>query len=341
MEMGANIKGVFARFAKAVTACENTVKKEGYDFMHNDHLGFILVCPSNLGTGLRASVMVKIPHVSARPDFKAICKAMSLQARGGAGVDNATGGGIWDISNSDRLGMSEVDLVNKMIEGCAKLVKMEQDMEAGGTGDIGGVPAPAASAAPAKTTPPIGPGGTPEYSKMPGLGDEPYPGFPADAAPDLMPDLFGHHSVMADVLKADPSIYNKLKTKKTKMGVTFASCIKTGMDNKGSPMMKTVGLTAGDEDSYEVFKDLFDPVIDIRHNGYGPSQIHPTDLDATDVKRTNIDPSGKYVISSRIHAGRSIRGLRMTTTCSKNERREVERILAKSLLGLTGDLKGD
>merc|ERR1719460_2295189 len=194
MEMGANIKGVFARFAKAVTACENVMKKEGYDFMHNDHLGFILVCPSNLGTGLRASVMVKIPHVSARPDFKQVCKSMNLQARGGAGVDSTASGGIWDISNSDRLGMSEVDLVNKMIEGCAKLVKMEQDMEAGGSGDIG-----APAAAPAI---PLGKDGLPDYSKMPGLGEDPYPGFPYDQAPDTMPDLFAHNSIMADVLKS-------------------------------------------------------------------------------------------------------------------------------------------
>merc|ERR1719375_2018981 len=100
-------------------------------------------------------------------------------------------------------------------------------------------------------------------------------------------------------------------------------------------------MTAGDEDSYEVFKELFDPIINIRHNGYGPTEHHPTDLDASGLNRTNIDPSGKYVISTRISAARSIRGLRMTTTCSKNERREVERILAKSLLGLSGELKGD
>ena len=34
------------------------LKSEGYDFMHNDHLGFVLTCPSNLGTGLRAGTMV-------------------------------------------------------------------------------------------------------------------------------------------------------------------------------------------------------------------------------------------------------------------------------------------
>jgi len=133
MQMGADIKEVFTRFCIACNAVEDVVKKEGYGYMHNDHLGFVLVCPSNLGTGLRASVMVKVPHLSARPDFDAICKKLKLQARGSAGVDSVATGGIWDISNADRLGVSEVDLVNLMIEGCAKIVQMESTLEKGGS----------------------------------------------------------------------------------------------------------------------------------------------------------------------------------------------------------------
>ena len=54
----------------------------------------------------------------------------------------------------------------------------------------------------------------------------------------------------------------------TSGGVNLAQCIKTGIDNPGHPMIKTVGLTAGDEESYTVFAELFDPVISDRHNGY-------------------------------------------------------------------------
>ena len=129
MQQGADIKEVFTRFCTAVNKVQEVVKQQGYDFMHNEHLGYVLTCPSNLGTGLRASVMVKVPLLSARSDFKKICEAMKLQPRGGAGVDSASSGGIWDISNSDRLGTSEVDLVNIMIEGCARIVKMENALE--------------------------------------------------------------------------------------------------------------------------------------------------------------------------------------------------------------------
>ena len=110
MEKGDNIRAIFQRFATATEEIQKCLKEEGYDFMHNDHLGFILTCPSNLGTGLRAGAMVKVPLFSARDDFKDVLKKMRLQPRGTAGVDSASKGGTWDISNSDRLGMSEIQL---------------------------------------------------------------------------------------------------------------------------------------------------------------------------------------------------------------------------------------
>lgn len=41
-----------------------------------------------------------------------------------------------------------------------------------------------------------------------------------------------------------------------------------GVDNPGHPFIMTVGCVAGDEESYDVFGDLLDPVIDKRHGGY-------------------------------------------------------------------------
>merc|ERR1712194_686851 len=119
MEKGDNIHAIFTRFANACNTVKECLTSEGYDFMHNDHLGYILTCPSNLGTGLRAGAMVKVPKFSARSDFKKICAQLSLQARGCAGVDSASVGGTWDISNADRLGKSEPPLVNIFIEGVA------------------------------------------------------------------------------------------------------------------------------------------------------------------------------------------------------------------------------
>ena len=42
---------------------EGTLKSAGYGYAYNDHLGYITTCPSNVGTGLRASVMLKLPKL--------------------------------------------------------------------------------------------------------------------------------------------------------------------------------------------------------------------------------------------------------------------------------------
>ena len=46
----------------------------------------------------------------------------------------------------------------------------------------------------------------------------------------------------------------------------------------------TVGCVAGDEESYEVFADLFDPVIEARHNGFKKSDKHKTDMNPNNLK---------------------------------------------------------
>lgn len=80
--------------------------------MWSKHLGYILTCPSNLGTGLRAGVHIKIPYLSKDSRFPEILQTLRLQKRGTGGVDTAATGGVFDISNIDRLGKSEVYIMS-------------------------------------------------------------------------------------------------------------------------------------------------------------------------------------------------------------------------------------
>lgn len=50
--------------------------------MWNEHLGYVLTCPSNLGTGLRGGVHVKLAHLSKHPKFEEILTRLRLQKRG-------------------------------------------------------------------------------------------------------------------------------------------------------------------------------------------------------------------------------------------------------------------
>ncbi|NWR22471.1 KCRU kinase, partial [Agelaius phoeniceus] len=151
------------------------------------------------------------------------------------------------------------------------------------------------------------------------------------------PDLRKHNNCMASNLT--PAIYARLCDKATPNGWTLDQCIQTGVDNPGHPFIKTVGIVAGDEETYEVFADLFDPVIQERHNGYNPRTMkHVTDLDCTKIKFGQFDE--RYVLSSRVRTGRSIRGLSLPPACTRAERREVEKVAVDALSGLTGDLAG-
>merc|ERR1719162_2290833 len=129
MEKGNNIRAVFDRFGSLVKAVEGACFSVGRQLEIDPMYGNILSCPSNCGTGLRASMMIKIPLASKEPSFKKWCSDRSLQARGSGGFASAAADdGIRDVSNVDRMGKDEVQLVNEMIQGVADLINWEKEL---------------------------------------------------------------------------------------------------------------------------------------------------------------------------------------------------------------------
>ena len=170
--------------------------------------------------------------------------------------------------------------------------------------------------------------------------------FSPEKCPDSMPDLNDHHTLVARVLRDDPLIYHKYKNQTSSSGVPFARCIKTGMDHKGRKEMTQVGVVAGDADCYTAFTELFDAVIEARHGqlGWTPSQPHRTDLawsKVLDRPMFSRESPTPYVASVRVRSARSIEGIRFPPACSKEERREVERLAAAAMKTLVGELAGD
>lgn len=155
-------------------------------------------------------------------------------------------------------------------------------------------------------------------------------GFPAMAD---YPDLRHHNNLMAKHLT--PRLYGKLREKVTASGFTLDAAIQTGVDNPGHPFILTVGAVAGDEESYDTFAELFDPIIEERHNGFKKTDLHKTDLDSSKIRGGKFDE--RYVLSSRVRTGRSIRGFSLPPHCSRAERREVEHIVCEALDGLKGE----
>ncbi len=122
MQKGGDIKEVFTRLVKAIKEIEKRVA-----FSYSEHLGYITSCPTNLGTAMRASVHIALPKLAQDMEaFKAITDRYHLQIRGIHGEHSESEGGIYDISNKRRLGVSEVQCVQDMVDGVKALIAQEK-----------------------------------------------------------------------------------------------------------------------------------------------------------------------------------------------------------------------
>merc|ERR1712088_597856 len=132
MQKGGDVREVFSRLAKGIKAVQDSVKAEsGKDFMKDEKYGYIHSCPTNLGTGMRASVHVDLPGwTKLGPKVLAArCEELHLQPRGTRGESGGQTGHTYDISNKHRLGYSEVELVQKMIDGVNLLWKEDLELQ--------------------------------------------------------------------------------------------------------------------------------------------------------------------------------------------------------------------
>merc|ERR1711994_403050 len=98
MQSGGDVRAVFDRLARGIKAVGDSVKAE---------------------TGMRASVHVDLPGWTKEglKQLQDRCEELHLQPRGTRGESGGQTGITYDISNKHRLGYSEVELVQKMIDG--------------------------------------------------------------------------------------------------------------------------------------------------------------------------------------------------------------------------------
>ena len=131
MQSGGDVRAVFDRLARGIKAVGDSVRAEsGREFMLDAKYGYIHSCPTNLGTGMRASVHIDLPGwTKLGPKVLAArCEELHLQPRGTRGESGGQTGVTYDISNKHRLGYSEVQLVQKMIDGVNTLVKEDREL---------------------------------------------------------------------------------------------------------------------------------------------------------------------------------------------------------------------
>jgi arginine kinase len=131
-------------------------------------------------------------------------------------------------------------------------------------------------------------------------------------------------------------IWNEYKDKKDEAGVSFKTCVFSGVKNLDSG----IGLYAGDHSSYRVFNKLFDKVIEEYH-GHGPKATHTSEMTAKGIVNHEFSAEdGAMILSTRIRVGRNLAGYPLGPGISKAQRDEVMAKVVEACNTFKGDLKG-
>lgn len=109
------------------------VLEEEVDYAFDRELGYVTACPTNIGTGMRASVMVHLPALSITNQIEKLLIGISqlgVAVRGVYGEGTKSMGHLYQISNQGTLGASEETLIDKISQIVAQIVEKEERMRA-------------------------------------------------------------------------------------------------------------------------------------------------------------------------------------------------------------------
>ena len=118
MEKGTVLNKVFDRLKAALDVVNGI---EGLEFAISPDYGVVTSCPTNLGTGMRASLHIQLPHLTADgtdAKAKAIAKPLGLSVRGLGGEHTPIGAdGTVDISPHARFCIKECEIIASLYDG--------------------------------------------------------------------------------------------------------------------------------------------------------------------------------------------------------------------------------
>ncbi len=106
----------------------DTQLSKGLDFAYSDKLGYLTQCPTNLGTGMRASVMLHLPAMQKSHAISRIGSNLSklgLTIRGIYGESSEAYGAMYQLSNQVSLGISEQAAIDNLKNIASQLVTQE------------------------------------------------------------------------------------------------------------------------------------------------------------------------------------------------------------------------
>lgn len=124
MEKTSDLSKVYNRLCQAFLSLNTCL-----DFAWNKTHGYLTSCPTNLGTAMRAGVHIQLEKLGHKKNLLFdLTKAHNLQIRGTQGEKTRIQNNIFDISNRQRLGISESRIIQTLHTGLRAIIKAEKSL---------------------------------------------------------------------------------------------------------------------------------------------------------------------------------------------------------------------
>ena len=102
--------------------------EEKNEYAFSEKYGYLTSCPTNLGTGIRVSVMLHIPAITITGRLAALIRSVNrlgIEVRGAYGEGTGGDGNIYQFSNRVTLGVTEEEIINKIKNITAQIAEEE------------------------------------------------------------------------------------------------------------------------------------------------------------------------------------------------------------------------
>ncbi len=109
----------------------DTLIEKDLDYAFHAQFGYLTVCPTNVGTGMRASVMLHLPALVMTRQIDKVFQAVSkinLAVRGLYGEGTQASGDFYQISNQPTLGKSELEIIENIERVIPKIIEYERQV---------------------------------------------------------------------------------------------------------------------------------------------------------------------------------------------------------------------
>lgn len=109
----------------------DSLLNEHLDFAYDEEFGYLTCCPTNLGTGMRASVMLHLPAMGEQGLISRIGANLSklgMTIRGSYGEGSRVYGSLYQLSNQITLGLSELSALDNLLSVIIPIISEERKL---------------------------------------------------------------------------------------------------------------------------------------------------------------------------------------------------------------------